>query len=94
MTKLIRVSKWVGIGVTLLVLVAILAFAFAKTPRFDTAVRDFLIQRLSSMGISAQVEGLDFDPVRGHHTLRFSYARSSDDIAEGLRRLTDYMAAR
>ncbi len=31
----------------------------------------------------AVTPGLDFDPVRGHHWLRFSYARSTQDIAEG-----------
>ena len=31
--------------------------------------------------------GLDFDPRRGARTLRFSYAGSTADIAEGLRRL-------
>ena len=38
--------------------------------------------------------GLDFDPVRGNHTLRFSYAGASADIAEGLHRLTAFMAKR
>ena len=38
--------------------------------------------------------GLDFDPERGHKTLRFSYARSTEDIREGLRRLQDFMALR
>ena len=38
--------------------------------------------------------GLDFDPVRGHQTLRFSYARSTEDIVEGLARLQTFMAAR
>jgi len=42
----------------------------------------------------AVTPGLDFDPVRGHKTLRFSYARSTADIAEGLKRLTRFMAAR
>jgi len=41
----------------------------------------------------AVTPGLDFDPVRGHHWLRFSYARSTQDIAEGLGRLKTYMAA-
>ena len=41
----------------------------------------------------AVTPGLDFDPLRGHQTLRFSYARSTDDIAEGLARLKTYMAA-
>ncbi|TPE49223.1 pyridoxal phosphate-dependent aminotransferase [Amaricoccus solimangrovi] len=35
----------------------------------------------------AVTPGLDFDPGRGAGTLRFSYARSTADIAEGLRRL-------
>jgi len=38
--------------------------------------------------------GLDFDPVRGHQTLRFSYAASTADIIEGLRRLTAFMINR
>jgi len=42
----------------------------------------------------AVTPGLDFDPVRGHTTLRFSYARATADIAEGIARLQRYMAAR
>jgi aspartate/methionine/tyrosine aminotransferase len=42
----------------------------------------------------AVTPGLDFDPLRGHQTLRFSYARSTQDIAEGLTRLKAYMDAR
>lgn len=38
--------------------------------------------------------GLDFDPKRGATTLRFSYARSTADIAEGLARLKTFMAGR
>ena len=41
----------------------------------------------------AVTPGLDFDPIRGHQTLRFSYARSTADIAEGVARLKAYMAA-
>lgn len=42
----------------------------------------------------AVTPGLDFDPVRGARTLRFSYARATADIAEGLRRLQEFMAGR
>lgn len=42
----------------------------------------------------AVTPGLDFDPVRGHQTLRFSYARSKQDITTGIARLKAYMAAR
>ncbi|MBZ4022410.1 1-aminocyclopropane-1-carboxylate deaminase [Rhodobacter sp. TJ_12] len=42
----------------------------------------------------AVTPGLDFDPARGHTTLRFSYARATADIEEGLARLAAFMAAR
>ncbi len=42
----------------------------------------------------AVTPGLDFDPVRGATTLRFSYARATADIAEGLARLQTFMAQR
>jgi aspartate/methionine/tyrosine aminotransferase len=51
--------------------------------------RDILLQA----GVSV-TPGLDFDPHRGHRTIRFSYARSTGDIREGLARLAKYMAAR
>ncbi len=38
--------------------------------------------------------GLDFDPIRGHRTIRFSYARATEDIEEGVKRLTEFMASR
>ena len=42
----------------------------------------------------AVTPGLDFDPLRGSGTLRFSYAGSSVDIKEGLVRLQNYMRAK
>ena len=42
----------------------------------------------------AVTPGLDFDPARGRHWLRFSYAGSTADIREGIARLNDYMARR
>jgi len=40
----------------------------------------------------AVTPGLDFDPVRGAQTLRFSYARSTAEIVEGLARLKGFMS--
>ena len=40
----------------------------------------------------AVTPGVDFDPVRGRQTLRFSYAGATADIAEGLERLRRFMA--
>ncbi|MFN3823829.1 MAG: pyridoxal phosphate-dependent aminotransferase [Pseudorhodobacter sp.] len=53
----------------------------------------FAAEILDGAGV-AVTPGLDFDPVRGARTLRFSYARGTDQIAEGLARLQGYMAAR
>lgn len=44
---------------------------------------------LMEAGVSV-TPGLDFDPVRGKQTLRFSYARSHDDIVEGVTRLKNW----
>ncbi len=41
----------------------------------------------------AVTPGLDFDPVRGAGTLRFSYAAATPDIREGLARLAAFTAA-
>ncbi|MEE2859478.1 MAG: pyridoxal phosphate-dependent aminotransferase [Paracoccus sp. (in: a-proteobacteria)] len=58
----------------------------------DDSVR-FAAEILEKAGV-AVTPGLDFDPHRGRGTLRFSYARATADIAEGLRRLTAFMASR
>jgi aspartate/methionine/tyrosine aminotransferase len=42
----------------------------------------------------AVTPGLDFDPVRGHTALRFSYARATADIEEGLARLARWRLRR
>lgn len=51
----------------------------------------FASQILEEAGV-AVTPGLDFDPVRGASTLRFSYASSTAEITEGLSRLTAFMA--
>ncbi|MCK0167078.1 aminotransferase class I/II-fold pyridoxal phosphate-dependent enzyme [Jannaschia sp. S6380] len=42
----------------------------------------------------AVTPGVDFDPGRGARTLRFSYARATEDIEEGLDRLAAFMGSR
>ncbi|MCG6110987.1 MAG: aminotransferase class I/II-fold pyridoxal phosphate-dependent enzyme [Paracoccus sp.] len=53
----------------------------------------FAAEILDKAGV-AVTPGLDFDPDRGRRTLRFSYAHATADVAEGLARLTAFMAAR
>lgn len=53
----------------------------------------FASEILECAGV-AVTPGVDFDPQRGRRFLRFSYARSTPDIAEGIVRLKAFMAAR
>lgn len=56
----------------------------------DDSLR-FASEILQGAGV-AVTPGLDFDPVRGGQWLRFSYARATADIVEGLARLQAFMA--
>lgn len=55
--------------------------------------RAFAAQILAKAGV-AVTPGLDFDPVEGHKWLRFSYARATADIIEGVARLQAFMKDR
>ena len=48
---------------------------------------------LQEVGV-AITPGIDFDPVRGKTTMRISYARSTEEITEGINRLRDFMKKR
>ena len=48
-------------------------------------------ERLLNEAGLAVTPGLDFDPERGHEWLRFSYARATEDIVEGMHRLKQFM---
>ncbi|RJL00529.1 pyridoxal phosphate-dependent aminotransferase [Paracoccus aestuarii] len=68
-------------------------YVYADVAHLTDDSRAFAAEILEKAGV-AVTPGLDFDAARGGRTLRFSYARATEDIAEGLRRLTDFMAAR
>ncbi|WP_299876092.1 aminotransferase class I/II-fold pyridoxal phosphate-dependent enzyme [uncultured Sulfitobacter sp.] len=68
-------------------------YVYADVSKITDDSRSFAAEVLEKAGVSV-TPGLDFDPVRGHQTLRFSYARSTADIEEGLARLKAFMAAR
>ncbi|MEL0001189.1 MAG: aminotransferase class I/II-fold pyridoxal phosphate-dependent enzyme, partial [Acidimicrobiaceae bacterium] len=44
---------------------------------------------LDEIGLAA-TPGVDFDPTRGHRFVRFSFAGSTEDCAEAMRRLKDW----
>ena len=68
-------------------------YIYADVSAHTDDSRAFAAEILDKAGV-AVTPGLDFDPVRGHQTLRFSYARATEDIVEGLARLAGFMAAR
>ncbi|MDH5797152.1 MAG: aminotransferase class I/II-fold pyridoxal phosphate-dependent enzyme [Paracoccaceae bacterium] len=68
-------------------------YIYADVSELTDDSRAFAAEILEKAGV-AVTPGLDFDPARGHQTLRFSYARSTEDIEVGLSRLIDFMSRR
>lgn len=68
-------------------------YVYADVSELTDNSLSFAAELLAGAGV-AVTPGLDFDPARGARTLRFSYARGTADIAEGLARLQAHMARR
>ncbi|NOD95821.1 aminotransferase class I/II-fold pyridoxal phosphate-dependent enzyme [Ruegeria sp. HKCCD6228] len=68
-------------------------YVYADVSDLTDDSRAFAAEILEKAGV-AVTPGLDFDPQRGHTTLRFSYARSTADIQDGLERLRVFMTQR
>ncbi len=65
-------------------------YIYADISELSNDSRVFSSEILRDAGV-AVTPGLDFDPERGRNTLRFSYARSTEEIREGLKRLKNFM---
>jgi aspartate/methionine/tyrosine aminotransferase len=61
-------------------------YIYADVADFTSDSLDFSKRMLAETGIAA-TPGLDFDPARGAHFMRFSFAGSTPDMAEAARRL-------
>mgnify|MGYP005839827387 CR=1 FL=1 len=68
-------------------------YVYADVSHLTGDSRAFAAEILDRAGV-AVTPGLDFDPVRGAGSLRFSYASATADIEEGLARLKDFMTRR
>ncbi|MDG1377578.1 MAG: aminotransferase class I/II-fold pyridoxal phosphate-dependent enzyme [Yoonia sp.] len=68
-------------------------YLYVDVSDYTDDARAFAAQILEEAGV-AVTPGLDFDPVEGHRWLRFSYARATADIVEGVARLQAFMEAR
>jgi aspartate/methionine/tyrosine aminotransferase len=67
-------------------------YVYAGISRLSNDSRDFCARLLAEAGVAA-TPGLDFDPERGHATVRFSFAQGPKKIAEGIDRLTRFIRA-
>ena len=67
-------------------------YIYADISKFSTDSRAFTSEVLAKAGV-AITPGLDFDPIRGNQTVRFSYAQSTPEIIEGICRLKAFMKA-
>ena len=65
-------------------------YIYADISRLSNDSTDFCARLLQEGGVAATT-GLDFDPVRGHRTMRFSFARTEAEIVEGVRRLKAFV---
>jgi len=66
-------------------------YVYAGVSRLANDSREFCARLLSQAGVAA-TPGLDFDPARGHATMRFSFAQAPEKIAEGIDRLSQFIA--
>ena len=68
-------------------------YIYVDVSAYTDDARAFAAEILDQAGV-AVTPGLDFDAARGHHWLRFSYARGTADIIAGLDRIARFMQAR
>ena len=65
-------------------------YIYADVSKFCSDSLEFANRVLKEANV-AITPGLDFDPKRGNSTIRFSYARSTEDITRGIDRLNIFM---
>lgn len=65
-------------------------YIYAEVDHLTDDSREFCKRMLAEAGVAA-TPGHDFDPMRGAGTVRFSFARSTEDMVEGARRLKAWL---
>jgi aspartate/methionine/tyrosine aminotransferase len=65
-------------------------YLYADVSRFTSDSLDFAKKMLEEAHVAA-TPGIDFDPVHGHRFIRFSYARSADDMREAVARIMRWL---
>ena len=65
-------------------------YVYASVRRFANDATEFTRRMLAEAGVAA-TPGADFDRVRGHSFMRFSFAGTEADMAEGMDRLAAWL---
>jgi len=65
-------------------------YLYGDVSRLTNDSADFAKRMLREAGVAA-VPGLDFDPARGHQTMRFSFAGSPATVEKAVQRLGDWL---
>ncbi|MDB5625258.1 MAG: aminotransferase [Tardiphaga sp.] len=65
-------------------------YLYADVSKFTSNSYEFTKRMLAETHVAA-TPGVDFDPVRGHQFVRFSYARSADDMHEAVKRMAQWL---
>jgi aspartate/methionine/tyrosine aminotransferase len=68
-------------------------YVYAGVSQLTNDSHEFCARMLTEGGVAA-TPGLDFDPVRGHGTIRFSFAQSPEKITEGIARISRFIETR
>ena len=68
-------------------------YLYADVSKFNSDSFEFAKAMLQQAHVAA-TPGVDFDPVEGKHFIRFSFAVSTAEVEEALRRITPWFAAR
>ena len=66
-------------------------YAYVDVRRFTNDSMAFARRMLAETDVAA-TPGIDFDPLDGHHTMRFSYAGSFEEMSEAVDRLARWLA--
>ena len=65
-------------------------YLYADVSKFTSDSFKFAGEMLEKARVAA-TPGVDFDPVHGHHFIRFSYARSADEMREAVARIAKWL---
>src|SRR3954466_3308788 len=66
-------------------------YLYADVSAFTSDSFEFAKRMLEQAHVAA-TRGIDFDPVRGHQFIRFSYARSQEEMREAVARIARWLA--